>query len=323
MASTATPFGVAETFAGEFTGSLAVSPEHGVEPGRSAWEDFAEELEHDFVITDFDEAFLQHRTIERKRIQTQEQIRTLLESSVLAQLLPPANGEDGQQFGDYDFSDPSAVLALLGALEAGLTDKKHLAEPMIQAPSELEDPSLVGHDGRNPCLFFGRGARLPKLRVDLQKDGKDFDMTIRVSGQQPNVTAREGASATRDAGEALYETLQDELYRSRENSSGKATVVAITYTCGEIILDNSKRNDMASGSKLEEIIGREHPSLLQDELFKRVLRHFNTDPESFRESFTQRADAAVTQIVLAHPARAAFLQSHRLSETGDPENSHG
>lgn len=203
----------------------------------------------------------------------------------------------------------------------GVVFEETLAEavgPVVKQSEQAE---------QNPTLFFGRGARLPKFRLDLQKDGKDFDMTIRISGQNPNETAREGAIATKEAGEALYETLyvivQEEIeaFRGREGSSDKAAVVAITYTCAEKILDYSHHNDMASDGKLETVIRQECPNLLQDKVFERVLRHFNADPEGFREKFIQGSGSALTQIVRAHPARTAFLTEYGL-ETEAPEDGH-
>jgi hypothetical protein len=198
-----------------------------------------------------------------------------------------------------------------------------------EAPAEVVAPVAEpsGQAERRPALFFARGARLPKFRLDLQRDGKDFDMSIRLSGQNPYETALEGAKATKETSVTLYETVHGigqeavEAFRGREGSSDKAAVTAITYTCAEAIIGYSHYNDMASDGKLEAVIRQECPSLLQDEVFERVLRHFNADPEAYREKFTQYG-AALTQILRAHPARAEFLAGHGLTIEVPEEDGH-
>jgi hypothetical protein len=230
--------------------------------------------------------------------------------------------EDGpDRLQTYMYFDDDAVVERPAELYDYISDGVLFEEAPIEAAAPVAEPS--GHADRNPALFFGRDARLPKFRLDLQREGKRFDMTIRISGQNPYETALEGAKATKEAGGALYEIAQEEIeaFRGREGSSDKAAVTAITYTCGEIIIGYSHYNDMASDGKLEAVIRQECPGLLQDEVFKRVLRHFNSDPETYREKFTQRGGTALTQILRAHPARVEFLTEHGLTIEA-PEDGH-
>lgn len=170
-------------------------------------------------------------------------------------------------------------------------------------------------------IIFAPGRRLPRFRFELEVDGENFGRIIRYSGRRPTSVAREGVDAAKEMTSSIFDYLHERyLALGNKNNPNKA-VAAVAYACTHIILEHSRQNDMVSGAKLESVIRRERPSLLKDEMFKCIFRHFNNDPEGFEAGFKKHDGQAWTEILRAHPAHTAFLLEHGIG-TEAAEHSH-
>jgi hypothetical protein len=315
-ASTDTPLGTPNTFAGTLARPQAVDSGDSLnlDTEQLAWLNWVQ-LPDAVAATDSAE----ESADEQGRTEAVDQIRELLRSSELGQLLPATYYGEDETPESADFSDPRTVRGLLEALNEGVISKRHVAEFMEASREPVADQKSVPQTA-GPAKIFAPGALIPRLRFNRQVEGTDFGLMIRISGQNPTTTAIQGANAAKDKSIDISEQLL-EMYRARKGNPDKAAAVSITHACAQIILGHSDHNGMIAGPALETSIRREQPSLLEDELFKRVLRHFNTDPENFREGFSRHNDKALTQIVMAHPARQAFLRAHGI-EAATAEDSN-
>jgi hypothetical protein len=302
LANTDTPL-APSTYAGALAQPEAVIPVYTMQTEDDAWVDWGRQLPVNSAATDI------HRMSQvwQQRAQATDQIRALLQVSELGQLLPTSFSEDGS-LESVDFTDPVTIHGLLEALNKGVAGKE-----VIDQPAEVPDESAVDQQPAftvdDQPKIFAPGALIPRFRFSRKVEGKDYGILIGISGQNPTVTAIEASDAVKDKATDTFEQIS-EMYRARKGKPDRAAAAALTYTCMELVLQHSEHNNMASSSELESIIRREQPSLLQDEPFKLVLRGFNADPERFREDFARHSSETLTQIVMTHPARAAFLKLH-------------